>query len=98
MIAYHKWSRWYEDNLILRVIPKVEHCSKLTMFSQRKRLPASTSDFDREVQKHYRRSTVHAIKFIKTEKNLRIFEALEYLNKLRYNKGQLVCNCWRRFK
>ena len=93
MIAHEKWSRWYEDNLILRVIPKVEHCSNLTMFSQRKRLPASTSDFDREVQKHYRRSTVHAVRFIKVEKNMRISEALKYLDNLRYTKDPKK-HCW----
>ena len=96
MIAKEKWSRWYEDNLVLRVIPKkeVKFGENLIMYSQRKRLPDSTSDFDREVQRRYLKSTVHAVSFIRVEKKLRIGESLDYLDKLRFSREKIEY-CWR---
>jgi len=96
MITKEKWSRWYEDNLILRVIPKkeVKFGENLIIYSQRKRLPASTSYFNKEVQREYLKSTIHAVRFIRTETNVRISEALAYLNNLRYTKDHKEY-CWR---
>jgi hypothetical protein len=96
MISKDQWARYYQDSLILRVIPKKEklYDEHLTMFSQRKRLPNNTDPFVRAVQTEYLKSTIHAVKLIRTRKKASIAESLSYLNKLRYREGSVDDFVW----
>lgn len=50
------------------------------IFSQRKRLPNNTTRMVKEMQEHYLKSTVHAVKYLRNTWNYGLKEALSFLN------------------
>ena len=85
MIARKHWKRYYQDNLVIRVLTKDGQ-----MFSQGKRLPKDVSENIRMIQREYvKGGTVPAVKAVKEDTGLSLRECLETFNVLRgIKKGE----------
>ncbi len=67
-----------DDNLIVRW--KDSHG---TIVSQRKRLPKTTKQHTKEIQKEYHRGIIFAVKLLRTKYNCTLMEAISVINKER---------------